>query len=167
MVGDSVISIWLSLSCFIRHHDCASCHFINVSIVMGIFFSFGKLFTKFWAFIVLLEKLWIEADDLKDPVVQCKYERPRCRPQEVHLLVLEKVSILEKCLPRATVEVAGTPGSPTTLNGSSECQDSPSYSGNSSVVVQLSGTSSRRTSVCSSDGIAPCLLYTSPSPRDS
>jgi hypothetical protein len=103
------------------------------------------------AFLVLLEKLWIEADDLKHPVVQCKYERPRCRPNEVHFMVLEKVSVLEKGLPR-TIEVA--PGSPTTAVNS-ECQDSPSYSGNSSVVVQLSGASSRRTSLCSSDGIAP------------
>ena len=103
-----------------------------------------------------LDKLWIEADDLKHPVVQYQHERPKCRPHEVHFMVLEKVSTLENAIKKneqknISSEQTGSESAPVTP----ESLESPLCSGNSSVIVQYSGQSSRKTSLCSSDGILP------------
>ncbi|XP_066929210.1 SUMO-specific isopeptidase USPL1-like [Clytia hemisphaerica] len=102
------------------------------------------------------DKLWIEADDLKHPVVQYQHERPKCRSHEVHFMVLEKVSTLEEAIKKneqknLSSEQTGSESAPVTP----ESLESPLCSGNSSVIVQYSGQSSRKTSLCSSDGILP------------
>ena len=107
--------------------------------------------------LISLEKLWIEADDFKDPVVQYKHERPKCRPKEVHLMVLEKVSTLEK----AQAKLNLTNGIVDNDHESFSITPVASpYSGNSSVAAQYSAQSSRQTSLCSSDGILPTTSAT-------
>lgn len=41
------------------------------------------------------DKRWLQADDILHPVVSHDFKFPKCRPQEVHILVWEKESILK------------------------------------------------------------------------
>ena len=106
---------------------------------------------------ISLEKLWIEADDFKDPVVQYKHERPKCRPREVHLMVLEKVSTLKKAQSKLNLANGNVDND---LDSLSITPISSPYSGSSSIAAQYSAQSSRQTSLCSSDGILPTASAT-------
>lgn len=113
--------------------------------------SIPTCFSRFFP-LLCLEKLWLEADDFKEPLTEYKHERPKCRPREVHLMVLQKISTLESaCVNNRSVEKRSESGS---LPITPDSVSSP-YSGNSSVLAQYSGNSSRQPSICSSDGISP------------
>ncbi|XP_057309109.1 SUMO-specific isopeptidase USPL1-like [Hydractinia symbiolongicarpus] len=94
------------------------------------------------------EKLWLQADDLKEHVVNFKYKQPRCRPEEVHLVIWERLSVLQAVI-KTKLKVALPK-----LELSSPL-DSPSVYTMLSRRFGASRCSSKTASIVSSDGLTP------------
>lgn len=116
-------------------------------------------------FIFCLEKLWLEADDLKDPVCYHRFRRPKCRPQEVHIVIWERKSVLQNrtLTTKKYLDELNSPDSLSVHKGSasSACVShstttTPDELPQSDDYRLFSRESSRPSSLSSTDNISPC-----------